>query len=158
MKRLIILFFLLTTIVSCIKNVDFDQANDITITPVVKSTLIHFDITESNFNTTNYKTDISEFQIFENGVAQHNTVKMDFLFDMENTFNKDINILYQFLDENLNIVGSINLVSEHSTDKIETVTFENNDFNDLLNTRSIQVPHKHKIAKFYLDLMKFHKI
>ena len=130
---------MLTTIVSCIKNVDFDQANDITITPVVKSTLIHFDITESNFNTTNYKTDISEFQIFENGVAQHNTVKMDFLFDMENTFNKDINILYQFLDENLNIVGSINLVSEHSTDKIETVTFENNDLNDLLNTKSIQV-------------------
>lgn len=139
MKKLLLVFYILIATVSCIKDIDFNQANAIKITPIIKSTLIHFNVTESNFVTTNYKTDISEFQLFKNDVAQNNVVKIDFLFEMNNTFNKDVNISYRFLDKDLNIVGAINLLSESSTNRTETVTFDNTTINTLVEARLIQV-------------------
>lgn len=134
---LLILSILLFT--SCVKNVDFDQVDDIEITPVVKASLIYFDITASDFDVTSFNTDVTEFQLFDNNTVQDDVTKIDLIFDIENTFNKNFNIIYSFLNEAGEVVSTINLLSNSDTNLNEIITFENQELANLLSAKAIVV-------------------
>ena len=60
MKRslsFVLLLFLLQT--SCVKDVDFDQANGFTLTPVFNSSFIYFSFFESDLDNTNLSSEIT---------------------------------------------------------------------------------------------------
>jgi len=124
---------------SCIQNVDFDQVQEIEITPVVKSSLTFFNLDSLDFNGTNFVLDNSEFSFFDSDLAQRDVIKIELIFKINNTFNKDFNIVYQFLDEDLNEVSIVDFFSESGSNLDYVMTFEDENLIDLLKATNIIV-------------------
>lgn len=124
---------------SCVKDVDFDQIDNIEITPVVKASLIYFDVTVSDFEVSSFNTDVTEFHLFDSNTIQNDVTKIDLIFDIENTFNKNFNIIYSFLNDLGEVVSVIDLLSQSNTNLNEIITFENQELQNLLSAKAIVV-------------------
>lgn len=139
MKIRFLSFFILLTLSSCIKDVDYDQLDNIDLEPTMKVALVYANLTGSDFQTTSYQSDITEFDVFDNDYAQDDVVKLDLLFGFENNFNKDFDISFEFLDKDLNLVTTLNFLSKMGTTLDKTVVFEDTNLKQLLQARAIRV-------------------
>jgi hypothetical protein len=113
MKPLKVCSIILGTIffLSCSQSLDFDQIDAYTISPSIAAPLVFFTIDASNFTTTvagapivTELTEISDFKLFENGFIKQNVVQLDFEFEVNNEFNRDITTEISLLDENNNLI------------------------------------------------------
>lgn len=134
-----LLVFLTLTLISCVKNVDFDQVDDIELTPIVKASLVHFDVTVSDFEFSSFTTDAADFHLFDSNVVQDDVTKIELIFEIENSFNKDFNIIYNFLNDDNETVSVINLVCNSNTNLNEIIIFENQELENLLSAKAIIV-------------------
>ena len=133
---------------SCVKDIDFNQANDLELTPAVAVSLVKFNLDQNNFidDTTNSEIiipieDVTEFTALDNKTAQENLVRILFQFEAINTFERDFTIDFTFLDENDVVTHTIPRLVITSNDQDfsqdEEITIINNPA--FLNSRKIHV-------------------
>ena len=105
MKRslsFVLLLFLLQT--SCVKDVDFDQANGFTLTPVFNSSFIYFSFFESDLDNTNLSSEITvvdSIDFLQNWYFEL-VVRLDFEFKINNEIDKEMIVQVSFLDTDRN--------------------------------------------------------
>lgn len=96
---------------SCSQSLDFDQIDAYTVSPSIAAPLVFFTIDASNFTTTvagepivTELTEISDFKLFESAFIKQNVIQLDFEFEVNNEFNRDITTEISLLDENNNLI------------------------------------------------------
>lgn len=109
MKRHLIvpfaLVFALVLLFSCVKDTDFTQTDDITITPVVELDLIFFNLNASDFFDTITSTprlqvvDTTEIRFLDDSFLQDDLKRAEFLFNFTNGIPRTFQVDFQFLNE-----------------------------------------------------------
>jgi len=106
-KNLRIIPWLLLVVVSlcsCVKDTDFSQAEDVTLTPVVELNLIHFDLDASEFfdpitNTPRLTVvDTTEIRFLDDSGFQESLQRAEFFFRFENSIPRSFQTDFLFLD------------------------------------------------------------
>lgn len=90
-------------LVSCIKDIDTDQLNDIEILTDHNITLVHFDIGVNSFlddlnNERLVLTDTLRLPIFVGPYTQNFLIQADFEYVLSNSYDRGITIQYELLD------------------------------------------------------------
>ncbi len=148
MKLHKILFFICLSIVfsACVGNVDFDQAENIILEPEFKVALVHFRATPDNFvdPVTNadldFISDITEIHHFDSDTAQENIIKIELLFEIENTFNREFNLEYRFLNNLNQTTYTITFnIPQNSTLLPEPIEIVGDELESFLSSKGIVV-------------------
>ena len=108
MKKKLHILFLFTAIstlfMACVKDIDFDQTDDIILGPVVALDFIFFNINSENFSdispTNLIVTDTTFFDFLNEDFLVDNLIKADFYFKNKNSLPSQLITQYKFLDEN----------------------------------------------------------
>ena len=141
----ILLVVLLSSIVtSCFQNTDFDQANDVVITPVVELDLIYFDIDASQFYDVGTDTpnlvvrDTTAIEFIEGNDIRDALVRADFLFKFSNTIPSDFSVNFDFLNTNNEVrYASFTQVNAGSSSlPVETIYIDNVENEEIENLTS----------------------
>ncbi|MCT8338665.1 hypothetical protein MG296_01235 [Flavobacteriaceae bacterium TK19130] len=88
---------------SCVKDTDFDQAEDITLTPVVELDLIYFDLTADDFidPETELPTltlrDTTELRFLDDSFSRESIRRADFYFEFMNSIPREFEVDFTFL-------------------------------------------------------------
>lgn len=96
-----ILSFLLLT--ACVKDTDFDQANDIILSPVVELDLIYFNLPAGDFYDTITATsrltlrDTTELRFLNDEEIRTNLRRAEFYFEFTNSISREFLVDFQFL-------------------------------------------------------------
>ncbi len=138
MKRLLLLIWMLVLLTSCVQDIEYDKANDISFEPVIKVALAHFNSNALEFNSSNTRIDFTAHQAFNNVSESQNVEKIELLFEIGNSFDKDFTIKYEFLDIDLNQVAVVEMFSAQNSSLNKTVTYENTELESLMKTRAIR--------------------
>ena len=108
MKKKLHILFLFTAIstlfMACVKDLDFDQTDDILLSPVVAIDFVFFNINSEKFSeispTNLVVTDTVFFDFLNEDFLVDNLIKADFYFKNTNSLPSQLITQYQFLDEN----------------------------------------------------------
>lgn len=98
-----ILFILL--LAACVKDIDFEQANEVILTPTMELDLIHFNLSASAFfdsNTSNpilTVRDTVELRFLSEGDIQDGLKRAEFYFKFTNSIQRSFITDFQFLSE-----------------------------------------------------------
>lgn len=88
---------------SCTKDIDFDQADDLEISPVLESSLIFFDEPANKFlNGSEEITNIEDFvtvEFFNGEFIVENLTRADFVLETTNSINRNFEVQVDFFDE-----------------------------------------------------------
>ena len=131
---------------SCTKDVDFDQANDLELYPVIESSVIYFDSDASRFYNNGEITVSQDFvlvDIFNNTLTVDYLEKAEFTFESTNSINREFQLQIDFIDANDNTRYTLVLQAPQSANNAELVTeqiitFEGNSLIALKSTAKIQ--------------------
>lgn len=89
--------------VSCTKDIDFKQANDFEITPVIESSLIFLNEPANQFLDNGVEIesvqDSIEITLFNDQFIKDNLVKAEFVFETNNSINRGFRVRVDFFDE-----------------------------------------------------------
>lgn len=152
---------------ACVKDTDFDQAENITLTPVVELDLIYFNLKAGDFFDTVANTprltlrDTTELPFLDDNFAQEDLVKADFLFEFTNSIPRRFDVDFQFLNESNTEtyrtgtdVAQGNPQNAQTTEFIQTV--EGNDLAQLTKASkvvvTVQIPSSNENLKGELNL------
>jgi len=95
----VLLFF-----TACIKDTDFNQTDDIVISPVFELDFLFFNVSSENFSANGINnlivTDTTDFNFLNDQFIIDNLEKAEFFFKNTNSFPIEFNTQFQFLDEN----------------------------------------------------------
>ncbi len=131
-------------LISCTKDIDFNQVNDFKATPVIESSLIFLNEPANQFIDDGVEIisiqDSVEIDFFNNGFIQDNLIKTEFVFETNNSihrgfqvqvdfFNESNQLVHQFIFNAIASIDNINVVENH----IET--FEDSELVALKSTR-----------------------
>lgn len=105
-KENVLKFIVCLTLVfftSCVKDLDFDQAKNLEISPTFVVSLAYTKLDQTTFvNASGTEitriTDTSNFFVFENSVTK-DLVKIDIDFEIDNPFDRKFTLDFKFLDE-----------------------------------------------------------
>jgi len=143
MKYYIIIILIGFFSLSCVGDLDFDQADDIFIEPVVLVSLIHFNTEGIDFPGSvdqEVFNDESEVHFFDSDFAEDSITKVVIDYDMENTFDRNFSIKYNFLDSNGAVIHTTLLIIPANNHTLESDIFEENiNLIDLLRTDKIAI-------------------
>jgi hypothetical protein len=146
LKYLVLIHGLLIINVGCTKDVDFGQANDIVITPVVESSLIYINEPTSRFLVEGVEVsviqDFVNINIFQETFTNNYLVKAAFFFEASNTINRAFEVRVDFLDglNQLQHTFSFSSVASPTNSSIITEheeVFENASLERLKNTTKL---------------------
>lgn len=90
---------------ACIQDTDFDQAEDIALTPVVELDLIYFNLEANRFfdtiNSTPILTvrDTTEIRFLDDSTIQESLKRAEFYFKFTNSIPRSFQVDFQFLSE-----------------------------------------------------------
>ena len=132
-KKICFTICCLIFISSCVEDIDFDQAKDFEITPVVESSLIFFDEPANTFlDNGNEITVIQDFLIidfFNDEFMADNLVKAEFVFETINTIDRAFELQVDLFEgDQLQHTFTISQVASVNNEEVftsHTETFEN---------------------------------
>ncbi|WP_115122883.1 hypothetical protein [Marinirhabdus gelatinilytica] len=90
---------------SCVKDTNFDDADNIVLTPVVELDLIYFNLNASDFFDTISNTprlqiiDTTEIKFLDDAFVQEDLERAEFLFNFTNSIPRSFQVGFQFLNE-----------------------------------------------------------
>lgn len=108
-----ILFFIFLFFASCLNNVSFDDT-DLNAKPVINMPLVYFAVNQEDFfdNAQNIEinsiSDTSDFTLFDDNRVRTNLERVDLNLEVDNEFNRDFDLLVEFLDDSNNVVFQFN--------------------------------------------------
>lgn len=131
--------------VSCSSNLDFSQANNLKLQPVIVANLTYFDIAANEFvdNGIEQKVafDTQDFDVFRDSFFRDSLKRADFFFEIDNTVNRAFTINIVLLDVNDQPLYFIpfTIPAYNGTPKTITKTevFEDLNLELLKNTKSM---------------------
>ncbi len=103
---LVLLLFLTTVTTSCIKDIDFDQAGDISLQPEIQASLLIFEVDEGDFidpETNSQRLiirDTVRLEFLDDDYIQKDLEKVEFSFKFRNSFPQSFSNRILFLSEN----------------------------------------------------------
>jgi hypothetical protein len=140
-KILWLSIFLLIT--SCVKDVDFDQSDDLSIQPKYVASLVHFTISQDKFidDLGNELIKISEnfsTPINTSTIANENITKAEIQFKTSNSFNRIFIIVIKLYDIDGNVTFSFNPITLNpNTSNIpQKQTIQGADLNNFVRSNS----------------------
>ena len=98
---------LILTILSCVKDIDLDQAEDVVLSPVVELDLIYFDLVPSDFSDPDSGLplltlrDTTEIRFLDDPEISESIRRADFFFRFTNSVASEFNVEFSFLSESL---------------------------------------------------------
>ncbi|NQX86955.1 MAG: hypothetical protein HRT67_13830 [Flavobacteriaceae bacterium] len=146
-----LLWLLIFVLVSCIKDVDFDQVEDFALTPVASASVIYSNIDVSRFYDNDEELEsesvtdaIRDITVFTDDVVLENLVKAELIFGSVNSINRSFDIQVDFLsesDETLHTFSFNTAPSVSGNDFIteHTELFENESLEALKATRHMRM-------------------
>jgi len=98
------LILCLCFISSCAENLDFNQLDDFRLTPVLTSALAYFMAQPFQFFDEtgvqqNSKTEVLEFELFQDSFIVNNVVQMVFNAEFKNELDRDVNLQVDLLSD-----------------------------------------------------------
>lgn len=112
LKLSIIILFLITAF-SCTKSVDFDQIDDVEISPSYLITLVYFELYAPDFLDSGnieepFQADVVEASIVD--VPEKYVEKVEFTFITDNYFSRDFNVEIVFFDRDKNPIYKLSTI------------------------------------------------
>ena len=143
-----ILFLGVLFLSSCTGKLDFDQANQLDIHPVIEGDILYFDLNASNLTDQNgqFKSvfrDTVSFDIFKEGKMRDGFEKAVIEVAYKNTFNRHFATTYYFIDQQNHPVANGQFdINEANLNHPEVTgnrifTFDKNANPDFVNFRKI---------------------
>lgn len=139
-----IIFFVFTT--SCTKEVDFNQAKNLVLEPIVASDLIFFNAPATKFHVNGVELstvrDSVIIDLFNRDFVVDNLIKAEFVFETTNSINRAFNVQVDFLDS-LDVLRhsfSISTLASPTNNDItvtHTEVFENASLDDLKSSNKV---------------------
>ena len=99
------IFFLIAFFSACVKDTDFDQANDIVLSPIVELDLIYFDLPAITFFDTITSSpiltvsDTTDLPFLNDEEIRLNLRRAEFYFKVTNSIQREFQVVFQFLTE-----------------------------------------------------------
>lgn len=93
---------------SCVRDTDFSQAEEVTLTPIVELNLIHFDLDAGEFYDSVNElpiltlTDTTEIRFLDDTETQESLLRADFLFLFNNSIDRSFSTDFTFISEDGN--------------------------------------------------------
>jgi len=121
-------YFFAFCLLSCVDDVDFDQANDFEITPVVNLALVFFDVEGNDFINANTQEfipvlrDTTRLEFLDDEFFRDDVTRIDFVFEYENTFNRSFTSRAVFISNDNEERFEFNLSAEASPDGTPQIT------------------------------------
>jgi hypothetical protein len=130
---------------SCSSDLDFNQANDLKLEPVILANLTSFDIAANGFidNGIEQKIafDAQNFDVFRDAYFRDNLKRADLFFEINNTVNRvfTIDIVFLDVDDQVLYTLSFDVPAYNSTPNTiaQTRIFENTSLELLKNTKKM---------------------
>jgi len=142
----IILLFILNFFSSCVVNSDFDQIN-LDIEPVAITPLVFFELDQIDFlddtGTIEIETvtDFTDLEVFQSSVVQENLLRVDFQFEIRNTFDRRFIVEAELLSANNTVLHTFQPLNiapgNESFESQEIIRINENP--GILNTRRARV-------------------
>lgn len=134
--------------ISCVKNLDFEQMDDFSPTPIYTSPLVYFTLNQNYFYNPIALSDIlipvediSDFTVLENSYIRKNLIKVELEFNIENQFDRQFELKIEFLNANNSITHTFTpfLVNPNDSNFIrkEVIQIANNL--SFLSTKKVKV-------------------
>ena len=93
---------------SCVEEQNFDQFDDLSITPTLASSLLYVESTESYINSAGvaggFYSQTSSFDVFSEQFVAERLLEGTITYEIENTTSKRIALAIEFLDEGGNVL------------------------------------------------------
>jgi hypothetical protein len=126
---------------ACIKDTDFDQAEDIALTPVVELDLIYFNLNANQFYDSIYSnpiltvTDTTEIKFLDDSTLQESLKRAEFYFKFTNSIPRSFQVDFQFLSEanDTTYVAGTSVSEGMPTAPVITEYIENVEGDDILS-------------------------
>ena len=118
---LLLIFFLVMGFTSCVKDVDFDQAGDISLQPDIQASLLIFEVDQRDFidPDTNLQRliirDTVRLEFLDDDYIQKDLEQVEFKFKFRNTFPQTFSNRIQFLSENNGLQHEVNFDTDPGT-------------------------------------------
>lgn len=102
--HLSILWIAILLLASCVKDVDFDQAENVVLTPVAAASIVYTDVEASRFSENGIELEtvtdtISDIELFTDDFVLDNLVKAELIFESTNTINRTFGLQVDFLSD-----------------------------------------------------------
>jgi hypothetical protein len=112
--------------ISCTKEIDFNQVNDIEVSPVFEISLIHFDAQASDFFVGGSELAIVQdfvlLDVFNNSFINENLVKAEFVLETINSINRSYSLQIDFLNDSNQLQHSFTTTAPASLSNSEVLT------------------------------------
>ncbi|MDD7886419.1 hypothetical protein [Flavivirga sp. 57AJ16] len=131
---------------SCTKEIDFDQADDFEISPVMESSLVFFDEPANSFLLNNTEIisikDSIKIDFFNNEFIVDNLIKADFVFETTNSINKGFQLQVDFINDTEEQLHTFTIRVSPSSDGSDVLSnhveeFEGDTLTALKSTRKL---------------------
>ncbi len=100
---LVCVFLSLPLFWSCTEEQNFDQFDDLEVTPLLASSIFYFESTEEFINASTiplaFYSDTVNFDAFNEEFVADRLLEGVIIYEIENTTSKEINLIVEFLDE-----------------------------------------------------------
>jgi len=112
MKKWATLFLsavILSSLISCSEELDFNQADDLSVTPTLATSLLYIESDEGTINLAGsgaFYSQVFTFEAFNEPFIAENVLDGTITYQVENTTSKEIDILVEFLDDADNVLDS----------------------------------------------------
>ena len=89
---------------SCVKDVDFDQTEDIVLTPTITSSIVFTEVEASRFSEDGMELEtvrdsVANIEIFTDQFVIDNLVRAELVFEATNSINRTFSLEIQFLND-----------------------------------------------------------
>src|SRR4051812_13658296 len=88
---------------SCSNDLDFDQVQDLKLTPVLVANLAYFDLPANKIidnGNAQVAADVDGFDVLKNKFASEHLKKAEFNFEIDNTINRAFSVAIVLLNDN----------------------------------------------------------
>lgn len=130
---------------SCTGDIDFDQANNIELNQNFTTSFINLNVGQNKFLNSDASAEVpvlvdtSTLDIFNSEYFQDNLVKTIFNFQIENSFNRDFDIEFSFLNADDKVTNSFNINVPKNTNQRYLQNFEGLDMLSLKFAQKIRI-------------------
>lgn len=145
-KLILLILPLYLVCISCTKEIDLNQADDLEINPITTISLFHFDAPANNFIIGNSNAfsdgDFVQIDIFNNSFIDNNLVRAELEFETINSINRDYEVQIDFLDDSNEIRHTFTFSAEASPNNENITTrhievFEDTELSNLKQTSNL---------------------
>jgi hypothetical protein len=125
-------------------SINFNATLDLSTGNQVTASLVSLDVSLPDFTDvdnlpfTTFDFD-TPLDVFNNSTIQSKLDKVEVHFEIENTFNRDFEFLFEFVDANNNVVYSIPIILDKTSKTIEDDLIEGVDLENLKKSKNAKV-------------------